>query len=349
MIKSKFLVAAACLSFAGTAGAQWWNPQDPTPPKYQGMGLGPKVVYTNALRQTARRVAWEALDKGEFEKLERMHDEFVRTALRATDGQWMLEALQSAVDGWLRNYDEPRPTRLIAAWREKMPASRLLPIAEAMMWQQQAWKARGGGMSGSITAEGRELFQEGLRKAARALEASAETGKNSPLWYWTALGVAGSAGRPDAELDALFEEAAAKFPTYLPLYLGRVNFLLPQWSGDYDKIEAFAQDAVKRTAATDGTSFYAWIYADVLPKHRGDRPFEETRVSWPKMRDSFEDILKRYPDDRNRLAFATFACVARDRESTARMFLALPPDIPMSNVIHGITKEGCRRLAFEQG
>lgn len=350
-MKVKSFTLAACLLGAAACPdvhAQWWNPMDPTPPKYRGTTLAEKVVYDRNLRNTAQLVIGEALGKGDFDKLERMHDEFARSALRATDGTWMLESFQWAFDNWFYVQDEATIRKLFADWKEKLPAARLRPIAEAEMWQRVAWKARGEGFSGSTTREGQDLFLERLRKASQALEASAEVGKDSPIWYWVALIVAGSSGRPQAQFDALFDEAVTKFPTYLPLYLTRVNYLLPQWGGDYDKVDAFVQDAVKRTAATEGTSFYAWIYVDILRKHQGDRFFGETRASWPVMRESFEDMTKRYPDVLNRIVYATFACLARDRETTARLISQLPPEVELGNFARGISTDGCRRFAIDR-
>jgi hypothetical protein len=95
-----------------------------------------------------------------------------------------------------------------------------------------------------------------------------------------------------------------------------VNYLRPQWGGSYEAVDRFVEAAVARTRATQGESFYAWIYLDIAPKVRGDL-FRETLATWPKMKKSFEDLVARHPDPYNRNAFASVACLARDRDDGA--------------------------------
>jgi hypothetical protein len=107
---------------------------------------------------------------------------------------------------------------------------------------------------------------------------------------------------------------------------------------------------VKRTAATDGQAFYAWIYADVALKHAGDDFLKETRVSWPQLRDSLSDLVTRYPDELNRSMFAAFACRARDREATAKMLASIPAGYPLERVwpAAGVSTAACQRFALER-
>jgi hypothetical protein len=212
--------------------------------------------------------------------------------------------------------------------------------------QAWAWNQRGSGFS--VTPEGRDIFKEALGKAAMVLKESEATGKQSPIWYWVALIVAGSSGQPEEKFDALFDEAATKFPTYLPLYLTRVNYLLPQWGGDYDQVDAFVQSAVKRTAATEGISFYALIYRDLLEKHTGNDFMHDTRISWPKMRQSFEDLTRRHPGVVNFVSYAAWACFARDRETTARLLSGIAQDMELSGFAGNVTMSSCRRFAFDK-
>jgi hypothetical protein len=164
-----------------------------------------------------------------------------------------------------------------------------------------------------------------------------------------ALIVAGSSGQPAAQFDALFEEAVGKFPTYLPLYLTRLNYYLPQWGGDFGKVDSFIERSVQRTQQTDGSAFYAWLYVDVARKSGGDESFfRATRVSWPRMRDSFDDMIRRYPDTWNKIVYATFACLARDREATAKVLTMLPPDAQLGAYTDGISTDACRRFALEK-
>ena len=345
----KRAVALVAVAFAAQAHAQWWNPSDPTPPKFRGTQYETKPVYDRNLVMNASSQVSGAIEDGNFAKIERMYAEFAETRLRASDGTWMVWAVQNAFDNWFYAMEDSRIARLFADWKQKVPDSKLLPVMEAEMWQRTAWRARSGRGYSSLTPEMRQGFEERLRKASRALEASADAGRDNPIWYWVALIVAGSSGRPEAQFDALFEEAVGKFPTYLPLYLTRLNYYLPQWGGSFEKVDAFIKRSEERTGASDGKSFYAWLYVDVAHKSGGDEGFfHETQVSWPRMRDSFEDMIRRYPDTWNKSLYATFACLARDRETTAKVLTMLPADAQLGAYTDGLSTDACRRFALEK-
>ncbi len=244
-------IAVSCAILVPHAQAQWWNPQDPTPPKFRGTTFATKPVYDHQMQSTAQGAIWQAMQSRDFVTIDRMYDEFLRDNIRASDGVLMIDAFRRALDNHFLIYDEEALGKFFAEWREKSPASRLLPVAEADMWQALAWKARSSAGYARVTPEGRQLFGERLRRASAALEASAAVGKDSPIWYWVALIVAGSSGRPEAQFDGLYDQAVTRFPAYLPLYYTRANYLLPQWGGDWEKVDTFIADAVKRTSATE--------------------------------------------------------------------------------------------------
>ena len=349
LVLKHFLLAASLALFCSLtmprANAQWWNPMDPTPPKYRGTAFETKPKYDHQLLSTAQSAIWQFMLDEDFAKIDRMYDEFMKAPIRASEGILMIDAFRRALGNLFMVKEEADLTRFFAVWREKSPDSRLRPVAQADMWQALAWKARGSAGSSRVTPEGKDLFQERLRLASRALEASADVGKDDPLWYWVALIVAGSSARPAAQFDALYDEAVTKFPAYLPLYYTRLNYLLPQWGGDWDAVDAFVQDAVKRTRATEGTTMYAWLYTDAFMKIDGN-PFEVTKARWPALRASFEDMVKRYPDAYNRQLYLTYACLARDKETTGRLMTQNPGDVAFQR--YGLTTEGCRRMAFER-
>ncbi|WP_171090138.1 hypothetical protein [Usitatibacter rugosus] len=348
------LAASLCYFIPFAAQAQWWDP--PRPGRWMGSGtLGQPaqpaqpaqpVVYTRQHLEKARTISSAAIVNGEFAKIERMHAEFVRDKVRTTDGIWLAQAVQEGIDGTLYASDT-NVEGYLRNWEQAVPDSKLLPVVKAMRWQRAAWRARGGGSSAATPEEAQQLFREGLAKAAKALKDSEVVGKETPLWYWTALIVAGSSGASTESFDALFDEAVTRFPTYHTLYYTRVNYLLPQWGGNFKRVDAFVQQSVQRTSASEGSAFYAWIYIDVLQKINGDY-LEVTAATWPKMKQSFEDLVSRYPDPWNRNLYATFACRARDRETTARLLGTLGKDAQLGAWSPGISTEGCTRFAFDK-
>lgn len=337
------------LALCAEAQAQWWNPNDPTPPKFRGTQWATPPVYTHQMLENAAQQVHVALETGDFAKVERMYAEFLETRLRTNDGLWMLESVQRTLHMWFGTHDEARIRRFFAEWAEKIPDSKLRPIAQADMWQSVAWEARGRGYASNVTPEGWQMFRERLAKASEAVDASEAIGRDSPYWYWVALGVAGSTGRPEAQFDALFDRAATRFPSYQPLYSARLNYLMPQWGGDFDKVDRFIDAAVRRTAAAEGNTFYARLYMDVSKGTFQDSEFfRDSRVSWPRMRESFEELNRRYPDSWNKSLYAGFACRVRDRETTARLLQDMKPNAEVFAFKDGISMDTCRRFAFDR-
>lgn len=293
----------------------------------------------------ARMNATTAVMNEDFDVPDRVHDEYLRSGQRSTHGLFMVEAIQY---GWDLHFDTPDDAmvmRPVDRWTRARPGSRMRKLVEAIRWQRQAWVARGGGYASTVPGEGMKLFRERLALAAKALEAAEPEGKESPIWYWVALVVAGSSGQPQAQFDALFEEAVTRFPHYHPLHYTRMNYLLPQWGGSFEAVDGFIQRSVERTREVDGEAFYAWLYVDVARKYDGDL-FAGTMASWPRMRKGFEDMVARYPDDWNWNLYATFACRARDRETTARLLTQLGGKAMLGQASPGYTTDSCRRFAF---
>jgi len=192
-----------------------------------------------------------------------------------------------------------------------------------------------------------QIFNEGLRHAAIALHDAEPGGRQSPLWYWVALIVAGSSGQPAPVFDALFEEAVTRFPYYQPLYYTRLNYYLPQWGGSYEAVDRFIARSVARTSAQEGDAFYTWLYLDVARTQGGDL-FQKTLADWPRLRKGFEDMIARHPDTWNLNVFATWACQVRDRETTALLLTQLGTKAALGAWSPGVSTESCRRFAFTQ-
>jgi hypothetical protein len=93
---------------------------------------------------------------------------------------------------------------------------------------------------------------------------------------------------------------------------------------NWGKVDEVISQAVSNTAAMDGSGNYALLYAQLngLQKSEFDL-FHDSLVSWPKMRASFEELVRRYPSADNLNAFAAFACHADDRST----FLNIRPQI----------------------
>lgn len=331
--------SAALLFSAVPASAQWWNLNDHRPPKYWHMDPPLKVPYTHQVMLDEGYSANAAFWNGDFAKLDRMYDEMLKDGVRATDGTSMIQPFVAVFEN---AGSSPVFDKTMQNWAQVSPDSKLRPLAQAVRLEGDAWRARGGAYDSP--EESMKIFREKLAAATHALQQAEPEGRSSPIWYWVALIVAGSSERPAAQFDALFDEAAGRFPYYQPLYYTRANYLLPQWGGNWAAVDRFVNDSVARTSASEGDAFYAWIYVDVATKVQGDL-FENTLASWPRMKKGFEDMIARHPDVWNKNLYATWACRARDKETTARLLVELGKDAHLGAESAGIGTESCRRFA----
>ena len=254
-----------------------------------------------------------------FEVLELQYENQIASRYRATDGSWLLEEFTKAFETYFKEADDAQIEQMFARWKEKSPNSRLRPVAYALMWETTAWKARGSGYASELTPEMADEFERRLHLAQQALDESKDVGADSPLWHYVSLAVAGSLGMTNGEVDRRFETAANLFPTYRPLYYVRMNFLLPQWGGSFERVAEFIDASQKRTASTDGKAFYAWLYTKLAKSQCCTDTFTEAGANWPRLRDAYEEAMVRFPDTNTLVYYATMACLAEDGPTSARL------------------------------
>lgn len=173
------------------------------------------------------------------------------------------------------------------------------------------------------------IFYKKLGEAREYLLRHKDTAARDPHWYDMMAAIATAEGWDSAAFDALVEEGLKREPLYYQLYFTAVNFLTPKWGGDFSKIEAFADAAVKATRNDEGFSMYARIYWYASQYQYGSSLFSQTSVAWPKMKRGIQDVLRRYPDQWNVDNFAYFACLAGDREEAKKLIgmLSGPPSM----------------------
>jgi hypothetical protein len=344
---ARILVAALALFASGIAAAQWWDPQAPR--QRQGPGDKPFAYKRNADIQRASLQIQLALRSGDIAKIERMHDEFLALQQAGGNGRWMMQSVGLALDAALPSIaGNPALLRpLLANLKERFPESKLRPSLEAAAWMASAWNHRGHGLASTVSPEAMKLFREDHERALKALQEGEARGKGSPLWYQSAISIAGVTGRPPEVLDAIFAEGAGRYPLDLRLHDTRLNFLLPQWGGSYDRVDGFIRSAVVRTQATEGTSLYATLYQRVRRSRPEKDFFGGTRASWKLMRHAFEDGIVLEGDDDWLNAYATFACIAEDHVTLRRVAARLGDRANLGLGLEGVSPEACAEMARE--
>lgn len=200
----------------------------------------------------------------------------------------------------------------LSDWRRATPRSGEPFIAEAVMYKNWAWAARGSGGRDTVSGQAWELFRHRIEMAAIALQGLGDRGPEYPEWHVTALNLALVHDESLADMRKRFDEGAARFPQYLPIHRAMLRILMPRWRGSVEEIDRFITEVADRAHDKDAT--YArlyWMYAQL---EREDKNiFEATPASWTRIEDGFNELMQRYPDSDFLVnAFASLACQAND-------------------------------------
>lgn len=216
--------------------------------------------------------------------------------------------------------DWNRSLARIEKLKAKYPNAPVSAIAEAHYWFKYAWEARGSGYSSTITNEGMKLMHERLRKAEKVLNDSKPYASALPIWYELMLSIRSAQGAPQKERDTLLLEGVQRFKWYLPIYFNRAQFLAPWWGGSWDEIENLALWSAEQTKSEFGNAMYARVYWSVSGYTQVGNIFKDTKASWVRMKNGFEDLMKRYPNSAwNLHAYARFACDAGDKSTYLKL------------------------------
>jgi hypothetical protein len=333
----KTLALALCL-LAPCVHAQWWSPG--------GGGMGNQVgfAYQRDHIEMARMEIERAFAAGEIDKLERMHDEFLALQKAGAMGRFMMSAFNGVVGSAAQ--DKAKLAATIERWKQERPRSALRPVLESATFVRSAWAHRGGGYANTVSPEAMKLFQADLERAAAVLQKAGSEARATPLYYSQAIAIAGASGRPRAVVDAIFAEGVAKFPIDWSIHDNRLNYLLPQWGGSMAEMERFIRDAAIRTQSTEGTGMYARLWASYVGSVREEGDFfVVSGVQWPTLRHAFEDALALENHNGMRNYYATFACMAKDRETLRRVARQLGKYADYGGARDYVSPDACEEMA----
>lgn len=200
---------------------------------------------------------------------------------------------------------------------KRYPKSDILALAEAEYWRKYAWHARGAGVASTVTPEGLKLFKQRLQRAEQVLNDTKAYASDLPGWYELMIEIEFELDRPQKTILNTFREAVQRYKYYYPDYFTMLFYLLPKWYGSWQAVDNFANWSVKYTKPQLGDTMYVRTYWYVYEKMWKSRSFfSKTKVSWKKMKASFQTVVKRYPKsywDLNN--YAKFACLAGDGET----------------------------------
>jgi hypothetical protein len=302
-------------------------------------------------RQQITSSAAEMFRAGQYEALDREASQYAESAARTSSGLWkqsiFFAGLEQVITG-----AKYREKSLVAVeqqfldWAQRNPNSSSAHVGYASALVAHAWFYRGEGSARSVRQQDWAPFRAYLEKARRYLMKHAEVAETDPIWYTKMLAIARAQGWSDNDFMNLVSEGLAVHPYFYPIYFSAIQNLLPKWGGSLEEIEDFALAAVKYTEEEEGQGMYARIYWYVSQTEYGRGLFTRSKVDWPSMSASIDDVMARFPDQWNINNFARFACLAEDREKT-RQLIALVQEPPMAEAWTRLkpTFEQCRDWA----
>jgi hypothetical protein len=261
-------------------------------------------------------------DQGQYAELEKIAQKIRRNKEHFPEGAEKISYFYDAFDKPITKDDETWLNLLanIETWRKTFPESITPQVAEARVWDNYAWEARGGGYANEVSEQRWMLFRERLRKARDLAErAPLKSSDDCPARHALLLKAAYSDNLNDYEKK--FRMAIAFDPSYSDFYQLKASFLLPQWHGSPGDSIRFANEAIFLAPKGQGLIIYSRIMWHLWAKSDEVSTFKEPGVSWEKVKQGFFDLEKQYPDSPWNLNwFCRLACAAGDKKTAQILF-----------------------------
>lgn len=275
----------------------------------------------NAERAAILKQVQTLMKADDYAGLDALSERYRRTAERTASGTWKLAHLHDGIATSFATRDkDPAIWDARVAWAERWvehsPASPTARLAVVRALLGRAWSYRGGGYAHTVGADAWAPYARYSRQAAEYLVAHKSVSVSDPSWYQLAETVALREDWESAALLAVFDEGAARYPDYLPLYTQALVYYAPAWGGSEEAVESFAQRALakvpKQRRAEVYTRMYLYHFGGILKRN----PAEGSAIDWSLMRAGFKDLLARYPTDWNLQRAAQAACLGKDMPTT---------------------------------
>lgn len=197
----------------------------------------------------------------------------------------------------------------IKEWQKQKPDSIFPAFGALRLEYALAWNARGSSYAKDVPGGGMQSFQQGLLRTEKLLLEARKEFQQTPIWQNLLLAVSLDVAQGKSDPNSVFEEGVRRWPTYYDFYEVALTRLVPKWGGSWETVDAFIVGWTKQLQASEGESLYARLYASVVFSGADPR---ETRLDWPRMKRSLDDLLKRYPDPVHKNWAATLACAYGD-------------------------------------
>jgi hypothetical protein len=169
-------------------------------------------------------------------------------------------------------------------------------------------------MANSVTPDGWALFEERIKRAESILTEHKESASTIPIFYTEMVTVQVALGHSQDERYSIFLEGAKRYPQFRNLSRVMLYYSGPKWGGSWAKSDAVIEWSTKNSMTEMGQITYAFLYNSIrsnIPS--GKTIYNVTAAKWPRIRQGFEDHLRRYPNSAIYDAISANACEADDK------------------------------------
>ncbi|CUI08942.1 hypothetical protein [Massilia antarctica] len=287
----------------------------------------------NHLRPTERVVdeVHQAMERRDYEKLDEFYKKYSRDRFATSDGISGLSAFFSGLGQTFhvscthpqRTDDEWRAHQAsLSEWSKASPTSIAPKLALALFSIDYAWLARGEGTYASVSEGSRQRHDQRMADARQQLQQIAQAGKDNPVWYHAMMSVGLAQGWAPRKFDALYDRAVKLDPYYIDSHYTNMTYHSARWHGSQAQMLKAIDRSTELTRKRLGQTMYARLH---WTNGKSAEMFETGVTSWKRMKTGFEDYLHIFSDAYTRNNYATFACMASDK-NTLRQQLALLGD-----------------------
>jgi len=291
--------SAVCVEPTPSSNSVKSRPESNDIQRRSNAGQFPEVVVVQSEetkdRDAIHSKARALLTAKDYDALEKMAGDLRLSKAAYLDGYWKLWAFykafgefsEKATDaGWGVRMDN------LKEWVRKRTNSITSHVALAEALTVYAWRARGSGVSETVTETGWQLFAQRLAASHEVLKKS-EKLSPCPHWYAVNQRIALGLGMPRQDYEKLYIEATKCEPTYGSFYFRKVAHLLPRWHGVEGEWEKFAQEAADQIGGEEGDILYAQIAWFVHDSRFYKDMIRESAINGNRAKRGYQLLLKR--------------------------------------------------------
>jgi hypothetical protein len=266
--------------------------------------------------------AVDAYVASDYEEVDKIVTYWTETSQISRHGDWKLNNFAKTLETRFAR-DRTASLKKVREWRAAYPRSRAAALAEASFWVNYAAYIHGHQGPGKVPDEDvLRVVRQYHANAEKVLAESKSYAAGVPLWYGLRLKMAIDGHRDERVITQAFNDAVRAFPRYKTLYVDMATHLIKD--GERPRWREFIElaDRLDELTRSDNPGAYADLMdhaSDVVSGYLPDL-FSTRIASWPRVRDSWKELLARYPTPYNLNRYAAMACQALDKESFQTAF-----------------------------